>query len=354
VEKIDFAGLNRRMAGLDPEALEASKKHWDGVAKPLGSLGEFEKLIARIAGLTGRSQVELDRRAVLVLCADNGVIAQGVSQSTAEVTSLVAVNLTKMCSAVCRMALRVGADVIPVDMGIKEPVCAPGLIQRRIAAGTRDFTQGPAMSREQACQAIQTGIDLVRDCKARGYQILATGEMGIGNTTTSSAVASVMLGCDPAELTGRGAGLSDEGLERKIGAIRRGIKANRPDRDDPLGVVSALGGFDIAGMAGIFLGGALHRVPIVIDGLISAVSALIAAKLCPVCRCCMIPSHASSEPADALVFEELGLKPLIYAGMHLGEGTGAVCLFPLLDMALAVYNGLGFDDIGLEPYRPLS
>ncbi|MDY3869408.1 MAG: nicotinate-nucleotide--dimethylbenzimidazole phosphoribosyltransferase [Pyramidobacter sp.] len=351
---LDFAELNRRIAPPDASALHASQTHWDSVAKPLGSLGEFEKLITKIAALTGSARVELDRRAVLVLCADNGVIVQGVSQSDCSVTSLVAVNLTKRCSAVCQMARRAGAEIIPVDMGMKNAVDAPGLILRRVAAGTEDFTQGRAMTREQARAAVMTGIELVRECRERGFQILATGEMGIGNTTTSSAMASVFLNCDPQKLTGRGAGLSDEGLRRKIDAIRRGIRVNAPNPNDALDVLSCVGGFDIAGMAGIFIGGALYRVPVVIDGLISAVAALTASLLCPACVCCMIPSHSSSEPAELKIFEKMCLKPLIFADMHLGEGTGAVCMFPLLDMALAVYNGLAFDDIGLAPYQRLS
>ena len=338
----------------DEAAMDAARRRQAQLAKPPGSLGQLEELSIRLAGVTGQVCPAMDKCRVAVFAADNGVVAEGVSCTPPSVTLQQAVNMTRRKTGMSAMAAAFGDDVAVVDVGIDGDVPPVGILDRKVRRGTGNIVREDAMTRRQVLEAMAAGMEQAALARADGVTALGIGEMGIGNTTTSSAVASVMLGCDPAELTGRGAGLSDEGLERKIGAIRRGIKANRPDRDDPLGVVSALGGFDIAGMAGIFLGGALHRVPIVIDGLISAVSALIAAKLCPVCRCCMIPSHASSEPADALVFEELGLKPLIYAGMHLGEGTGAVFLVPLLDMALAVYNGLGFDDIGLEPYRPLS
>jgi nicotinate-nucleotide--dimethylbenzimidazole phosphoribosyltransferase len=196
-------------------------------------------------------------------------------------------------------------------------------------------------------------MELVRDFRSRGYDILATGEMGIGNTTTSSAVCAVLLGCPVIEVTGRGAGLSDEGLFRKLNAIERGISVNQPNPEDALDVLSKLGGFDIAGLTGVFLGGAVYRVPILIDGFISAVAALVAVRLCPRAGCAMFASHVSAEPAASLILRELQLKPLIQAEMRLGEGTGAVCALPLLDMALAVYNGMStFSQIGMESYKP--
>ena len=210
------------------------------------------------------------------------------------------------------------------------------------------------MTRGQALQAVGVGIETARECREKGYRLIATGEMGIGNTTTSAAVAAALLGCEPREITGRGAGLSDEGLKRKVAAIEKGIAVNRPDADDALDVLGKLGGFDIAAMAGLFIGGALERLPVVIDGVISAVAALVACRLCPGCAFAMIPSHMSAEPAARRVFGELGLEPVIRAGMRLGEGTGALCLFPLLDMAMALYDGLVFSDIGMEAYTPQS
>ena len=324
------------------------------VAKPLKSLGALEDLVAQIAGVIGEARFDIGKRALVVMCADNGVIAQGVTQTDESITALVAADLAKGCSSANLMARVARVDVIPVDVGVKNPPDAPGLISRRVAAGTRDFTSGPAMTRGQALQAVGVGIETARECREKGYRLIATGEMGIGNTTTSAAVAAALLGCEPREITGRGAGLSDEGLKRKVAAIEKGIAVNRPDADDALDVLGKLGGFDIAAMAGLFIGGALERLPVVIDGVISAVAALVACRLCPGCAFAMIPSHMSAEPAARRVFGELGLEPVIRAGMRLGEGTGALCLFPLLDMAMALYDGLVFSDIGMEAYTPQS
>ena len=351
---VDLNEINSRLTGLDEAAVTASLERWSVVAKPLKSLGALEDLVAQIAGVIGEARFDIGKRALVVMCADNGVIAQGVTQTDESITALVAADLAKGCSSANLMARVARVDVIPVDVGVKNPPDAPGLISRRVAAGTRDFTSGPAMTRGQALQAVGVGIETARECREKGYRLIATGEMGIGNTTTSAAVAAALLGCEPREITGRGAGLSDEGLKRKVAAIEKGIAVNRPDADDALDVLGTLGGFDIAAMAGLFIGGALERLPVVIDGVISAVAALVACRLCPGCAFAMIPSHMSAEPAARRVFGELGLEPVIRAGMRLGEGTGALCLFPLLDMAMALYDGLVFSDIGMEAYTPQS
>ena len=351
---VDLNEINSRLTGLDEAAVTASLERWSVVAKPLKSLGALEDLVAQIAGVIGEARFDIGKRALVVMCADNGVIAQGVTQTDESITALVAADLAKGCSSANLMARVARVDVIPVDVGVKNPPDAPGLISRRVAAGTRDFTSGPAMTRGQALQAVGVGIETARECREKGYRLIATGEMGIGNTTTSAAVAAALLGCEPREITGRGAGLSDEGLKRKVAAIEKGIAVNRPDADDALDVLGKLGGFDIAAMAGLFIGGALARLPVVIDGVISAVAALVACRLCPGCAFAMIPSHMSAEPAARRVFGELGLEPVIRAGMRLGEGTGALCLFPLLDMAMALYDGLVFSDIGMEAYTPQS
>ena len=351
---VDLNEINSRLTGLDEAAVTASLERWSVVAKPLKSLGALEDLVAQIAGVIGEARFDIGKRALVVMCADNGVIAQGVTQTDESITALVAADLAKGCSSANLMARVARVDVIPVDVGVKNPPDAPGLISRRVAAGTRDFTSGPAMTRGQALQAVGVGIETARKCREKGYRLIATGAMGIGNTTTSAAVAAALLGCEPREITGRGAGLSDEGLKRKVAAIEKGIAVNRPDADDALDVLGKLGGFDIAAMAGLFIGGALERLPVVIDGVISAVAALVACRLCPGCAFAMIPSHMSAEPAARRVFGELGLEPVIRAGMRLGEGTGALCLFPLLDMAMALYDGLVFSDIGMEAYTPQS
>ena len=350
--------LEKLLTQIGPEhtaAREAARRHWNDCAKPLGGLGLLETALEDIAALTGSADVDLRERAVLVLCADNGVVAQGVTQSPSSVTAVVAENLALGRTSVCRMAAVAGCRVVPVDMGVLDFPETAGVLSRRIGNGTADMTLGPAMTRAQAEQAVLTGIELVREQAEQGAQLLATGEMGIGNTTTSSAVTSVLLERPAEELTGRGAGLSDEGLARKIAVIQQAIACNRPDRDDVLDVLCKVGGLDIAGLCGVFLGGALYRVPVLIDGFISSVAALCALRLCPAAGKAMLASHVSAEPAGQMVLEALGKRPLITAGMHLGEGTGAVAAMPLLDMACAVYQGCyTFRDGGIEAYQPLG
>ena len=347
--------LNTRLQTITPPdeaARAAAHAHWAALAKPLGGLGSLETMLEDAAALTGTPELDFARRAVLVLCADNGVVAQGVSQTDASVTRAVLQNLAARRTSVCQMAAAAHCSVVPVDMGIAgAPV--PGVQDCRIAPGTKDFTCGPAMTRAQAVQAIGCGIALVRGQKQQGVQLLATGEMGIGNTTTSSAVASVLLGAPVQSMTGRGAGLSDAGLARKIDAIRRGIARNQPNPADPLDVLAKLGGFDIAGLCGVFLGGALEGVPVLMDGFISSVAALCAVRLCPAAAKAVFASHVSAEPAAHMVLDALGKAPLITANLHLGEGTGAVASIPLWDMALAVYRGCySFAEGGIAPYTP--
>ena len=340
---------------LNERAMAECRRRWDAVAKPLGSLGLLEQAVIQIAGITGSADVDLGKRAVVAMCADNGVVAQGVTQTGQEVTAIVTENMSKGDTSVCRMARVAGAAVIPVDIGVARPVTGERIVQRCVRRGTADMTQGPAMTREDAAQAVLAGAALAADLKARGYGLLATGEMGIGNTTTASAVVSVLLGRDPAQVTGRGAGLSSAGLERKIRAVETAIAVNKPNPADPLDVLSKVGGLDIAGLAGVFLGGAAHHIPVLVDGFISSAAALIAQRLCPGAAGYMLASHVSNEPAGDMVLKALGLTPMLHAGMYLGEGTGAVAVMPLLDMALAVYREMvAFDDTGIEAYKPLT
>ena len=342
-----------RINGLDAEAMTAAKQRWDAVAKPLGGLGEFENIIIQIAGILGTHKFTLDKRAVVVICADNGVVAEGVTQTGQEVTAAVANNFQSGKTSVCVMAEKAKADVFAVDMGVATDTV--GTLNRKIARGTQNIAKGAAMTREDAKKAVETGIELVRELKEKGYKIIVTGEMGIGNTTTSAAVSSVLLGVEPEAVTGRGAGLSESGLKRKIEVIKRAIEVNKPDRNDVIDVISKVGGFDIAGLAGVFLGGAVYRVPVVIDGFISAAAALCAARLCGKCVDFMIASHVSDEPAAEMILAELGKKAVIRAGMRLGEGTGGVMLLPLLDMAFAVYGEMAtFEETEIEAYKELK
>lgn len=345
----------QRITRPDEKAREAAHTRWNNCAKPLGSLGLLETAVEDIAALTGSPEISLFPRSVLVLCADNGVVAQGVTQSDSSVTTIVTKNLALRRTSVCRMAAVARCQVVPVDMGILDFSPTEGVLDRRIGNGTSDISQGPAMTREQAAQAVLVGMELVREQKEQGVRLLATGEMGIGNTTTSSAVASVLLSREVEEMTGRGAGLSTEGLQRKIRAIEQAISRNRPDPDDILDVISKVGGFDIAGLCGVFLGGAVYNVPVLADGFISTIAALCAVRMCPKAEKAVFASHVSAEPAGSMVLNALDRKPLITAEMRLGEGTGAVAAMPLLDMACAVYQeSYTFEQGGIERYVPLG
>lgn len=408
----------KQICGLDKGAMQRAKEHWDAIAKPLNSLGLLEEAFIRIAGITGTERIVLDKKAVAVFCADNGIVEEGVTQTGQEVTAAVTDTMGRGQSCVCIMAEQAGADVFPVDIGVKragadaaltnaDGRCTGGgavsetareiqkrteniasakegmngktngttegrtngttegktngtngintVLNCRLMNGTRNFTKAPAMDRETAVRAVETGIEMVRCLKQQGYRIIATGEMGIGNTTTSSAVIAVLLGIDPEEVTGRGAGLSTEGLARKREVIRRGIELWKPDRRDAVDVLSKVGGLDLAGLTGVFLGGALYRMPIVVDGLISSAAALAAKTICPAAAEYMLASHCSAEPAGELVLGALGLTPLLYGRLCLGEGTGAVTLFPLLDMAAAVYHQMStFSQMDIEAYSPFD
>lgn len=333
----------------------SAKKQWDSIAKPLGSFGLLEEYIEKIASVQGTKDVDISKRAVAVMCADNGVVCEGVTQTGSEITALSAVAIAEGRSNINAIADAYGAEVISIDIGINRDVECGRLINKKIAYGTRNIAVSPAMTMNQAEKAVCVGMDVVRDLKNQGFDIIVTGEMGIGNTTTASAVSSVLLDMPVEEVTGRGAGLTTEGLERKISAIKRAIAFNKPDRDNPIEVLAKVGGFDIAGMTGLFLGGAVYGVPIITDGVISAAAAAIAYKINPLCAEYMLAGHVSDEPAGIKLLEFIGLKAVINAGLRLGEGTGGIMLLPLLDGALSLYrNAHRFDEIGMERYVELK
>lgn len=346
--------LLRKIVPADQAAAEQCWQRWDAIAKPLRSLGILEKTVVKIAGMQRSAQVTLGKRAVIVMCADNGVVAEGVTQTGQEVTAIVAENMTRLDTSVCRMAKVAGVDVVPVDIGVARPLC-DGVLNRCIRRGTGNIAKEPAMTHAECRKAILTGAQLVFDLHAQGYGLFATGEMGIGNTTTSSAVVSVLLDKAPQEVTGRGAGLSSDGLTRKIAAIEAAIQLHRPNASDPVDVLAKVGGLDIAGLVGVFLGAAACKAPVLVDGFISAAAALIAVRLCPAAADYQLASHVSKEPAAKMVLNELGLTPMLYADMCLGEGTGAMAVVPLLDMALSVYDGMTtFENTNIESYVPLD
>ncbi|MBQ1310328.1 MAG: nicotinate-nucleotide--dimethylbenzimidazole phosphoribosyltransferase, partial [Blautia sp.] len=274
---------------VDQEARRRASGRWDSIAKPLHSLGKLEELLIDIAGITGDVEIPLERKALVTLCADNGVVEEGVTQTGQEVTAIVSENFLKGDTSVCAMCRKTGTDIIPVDMGIARDT----LLRRdhKVACGTRNMTKEPAMTREEAVRSIEGGIEIAQELKDKGYQILAVGEMGIGNTTTSSAMASVFLGKEAREMTGRGAGLTSEGLERKVHAIEKAIALHHPDPADPIDVLSKVGGFDIGGMIGVYLGAAACHLPVVLDGFITCVAALAAIRLCPAVADYLLVSH---------------------------------------------------------------
>lgn len=334
----------------DHTSEKKARDRWNQIAKPLHSLGLLEEQIVQIAGITGKVYPSIDRRALVVFCSDNGVVREGVTQTGQEITALVAGNFLRGKTTSCIMCQRIGADVMPFDFGIS--VDTDVSTQYKIACGTENMAEKPAMTREQALRAMENGIRIAAECHEKGYELAAAGEMGIGNTTTSTAVICAFLGKDPKEMTGRGAGLSSEGLKRKIRVIQKALDELRPDPEDPLDVISKVGGFDIAGMAGFYLGCARYHLPVILDGFISNAAALTAVRLCPTVNDYLIASHCSAERAAQTVLQCLGKKPPVQAGICVGEGCGAAALIPLLDMALDVYkNMLTFEETAMESYK---
>lgn len=345
--------LEKRFVDMpDQDIYETVLKNWDAVAKPLDGLGRFETLTARIGAILGTDQIDISKKAVIIMCADNGIVAEGISQSGQEVTAAVVGQMAKGASSVGKMAACIGADTIPVDIGMAESGKIQGVIDRKIRCGTNNFRIEPAMTEDEAVRAIRAGMEMVLDCRQKGYRILAAGEMGIGNTTTSSAVAAALLKCDADSMTGKGAGLSAEKLLHKKKVIAEALDKYRLYDAEPLRVLYTVGGLDLGGLAGVCIGGGIFHVPIVLDGVISMTAALLAERILPGTSRYLIASHKGKEPAVEKLMAALHLEPVIDAKMALGEGTGAVMMLSLLDMALSVYHGkTSFSDIQVKQYE---
>ena len=343
-EKIE--ALVRAVQPLDQKAMLAAEAHQARLAKPPGSLGRLEELSVQLAGITGKVHNELPRKQLLVFAADNGVVAEGVSSAPQSVTMQQTINLTRGKTGAAVLAKRFGCGLTVCDVGVNADLCESAVLNRKIAYGTQNICAGPAMTREQALQAILTGAAVAENIDADAVGI---GEMGIGNTTTSSAVLAVLLGADVDKVTGRGGGITEESFRKKKAVIRTAIAVNRPNRDDVIDVLAKVGGFDLAAMCGAFLGAAASRRAAVVDGFISAVAALCAVRLCPLVRGYLIPSHASFEIGYRLAMEEMTLRPLFDLGMRLGEGSGCPLAFQVLDAACAVMNNMAsFDEAGIN------
>lgn len=341
-----------KITSVDKKAEALCQKRWDSIAKPLHSLGKMEDYLVQTAGIIGDVNVKFDKKALIVMCADNGVVAEGVTQSEQNVTAIVSENFLSDKATAAILCRQTGAEIFPIDIGIAVDT---KLENHKIAYGTRNMAKEPAMTREEAERAMEVGIQKVAELAGKGYKIIATGEMGIGNTTTSSALASYFLNEDVEKMTGRGAGLTSKALEKKIAVVRKAIEDYSPSFTDAVDALAALGGFDIAGLAGVFIGGAIYHIPIVMDGFISTTAALTATRICPECADYIMASHVSKEPAAEKILAALGKEAALYCDMCLGEGTGAVTLFPILDLAVEIYEQMStFEDIDIEAYVELK
>lgn len=346
-----FQEENKRLS-LQHQWGNQVQKAWDQVAKPLDSMGEFETLVNQMGEIQQRVSPRADKVAILVFCSDNGVVEEGFNQTEQKVTKIVTENMGEKTTSVCQMAKHIGADVIPINVGVNTTEKIRGVKNLSIAPGTKNFCKEPAMTKAQALEGIFIGIDEVRQCKEQGYEVIGIGEMGIGNTSTSSAVTASLLQVEAAKVTGPGAGLDDRRLALKIANIQKAIDKYQLYNQEPLEVLRCVGGFDLCALAGTLIGGCLYHIPIVADGFISGAAALVAERLCPGAKEAMIPSHVSKEPATTMVLEALGKNPVIHGNMALGEGTGAVMMISLLQLALCVYHqNRNFSDIALEPYQ---
>jgi nicotinate-nucleotide--dimethylbenzimidazole phosphoribosyltransferase len=326
-----------------------AKSRQDTLTKPTGSLGRLEELSIQIAGIQGKPLPQIKQKAVIVMAADHGVAARGTSAYPQEVTAEMVLNFLHGGAGINVISRQMGTRVIIVDMGVAVKLEAnPSLISRRIAAGTQDMSKGPAMTMAQAKQALEAGIEIVNAEVKKGLDIVATGDMGIGNTTASSAICAVMTGKTVAEVTGRGTGLDDKQLQKKIGIINEAIVLNKPEPSKPLEVLAKVGGFEIGGLAGVILGAASNRVPVVIDGFISGAAALIAVGLCPQSKDYLIAGHCSVEPGHKIMLRHLGLRPLLDLEMRLGEGTGATLAMSLAETSVRILSEMAtFDEAGV-------
>jgi nicotinate-nucleotide--dimethylbenzimidazole phosphoribosyltransferase len=339
-----------RIRPLDQEAMRQAQVRQDNLTKPQGSLGLLEGLSVKVAGIQGVAQPKIRDKVIVTMAGDHGVVAEGVSLFPQEVTAQMVYNFLRGGAGINVLARHVGARVVVVDMGVAtdlEP--HPDLWVKKVAYGTKNMAQGPAMSRGEAIQSIEAGIDMVESELSRGMDIVGTGDMGIGNTTPSSAIVAALTGAPVADVTGRGTGIDDEQLAHKVETIEQALAVNRPDPANPLDVLAKVGGLEIGGIVGVVLGAVACRLPVVIDGFISGTGALIAAGLAPQVKDYLIAAHLSVELGHRLVLERLGLIPLLNLKMRLGEGTGAALGISLVEAAVKILNEMAtFADAGVS------
>ena len=323
---------------LNEPAMQAARQRQDTLTKPPGSLGRLEALSIQLAGISGQDKPQIEEKLIVTMAGDHGVVAEGVSAFPQEVTPQMVMNFLNGGAAINVLAQHAGARIRIVDMGVAADLAAfpEALIHKKVAPGTANMAAGPAMSLEQARQAVESGIKTLEAELKEGVDIVGLGDMGIGNTTPSAAIAATLMSRDPAEIAGRGTGVDDAGLEQKIAVIRKALEVNQPNREDGLDVLAKVGGFEIGGLAGVILAAAAHRIPIMVDGFISTAAAMIAVTLAPAGRPYLIAAHRSQESGHQLMLEWLGLKPLIDLDLRLGEGTGAAIGISLAEAACKI------------------
>ncbi len=333
---------------LDIDAMRAAEARQVQLTKPPKSLGRLETLSIQLAGIQGKPVPVVERKAIAVMAADHGVTAEGVSAFPAEVTPAMVINMVDGGAAINVIGRHVGARVVVTDVGVNADLSAADVRHKKIRWGTANMAHGPAMTRDEAVRAIETGIEAVEEEIAKGLDIVATGEVGIGNTTAASAVIAALTGESVAKVTGRGTGITQEALSAKVAVIEKAIAVNAPDASDPVDVLAKVGGLDVAAMAGVFLGGAAHRIPVVMDGFISASAALAAVRLCHQCIDYILPSHVSIEVGHQVVLDELGLVPLFDLQMRLGEGTGGALSMSIVEVAARIPSEMAtFESAGV-------
>lgn len=343
-------GTIDKIESLDEEMMEQARERVDNLTKPPKSLGKLEDIAIQLTGITRELYPVIDQKAIIVMAADHGVYEEGISSNPQEITFAQTLLFQKGLPGVCAIGRVSGAKIIPVDIGIKGELPDDAeVINRKIKSGTDNMAKGPAMTREEAIRSIEVGIEIANLEAKKGVNLLGTGEMGIGNTTPSTAILSVLRNYDPLEITGRGAGVGEGGIEHKAAVIRKAIEINNPNPADGIDVLAKVGGLEIGGLAGVMLGAAANRIPVVIDGYISTVAALIAVSIEPKSKEYFITSHASAEPGGRLASELLGIEPMLKMDMCLGEGSGAALAFPIIEAAVSMMKHMPtFAEVGME------
>lgn len=333
---------------LDEEWMQIARERQENLTKPPGSLGYLEEISIRLCGIKGEVPKSLGKKVVILCAGDHGVVEEGVSAYPQEVTTQMLLNFAHGGAAISVLSRHVGADVVLVDVGAKENVDHPAILSKKVKNGTFNFTKGEAMSREEAESAIEVGLEVAVEEIKKGAGIIATGDMGIGNTTASSALISFFTGFPVRSVVGKGTGIDDSAFEKKVQVIEKAIEVNKPDPDDPIDVLAKLGGLEIAALIGVMIAGAIHRVPVVIDGFISGAAALIAVRIAPQVKDYLFPSHLSEEPGHCIVLEEIGFTPFLHLKMRLGEGTGAVLAMQVIEAAVKILSEMRtFEEAGV-------